>query len=251
MREGARTATTTASPHSAVVELRQYTLRAGQRDVLISIFERHFIEAQEDLGAKVIGHFRDLDNPDRFVWVRGFRDMPSRAAALEAFYTGDVWKEHRDAANDTLVDHENVLLLRPARAGSGFAPRVRAEGDPGAERKGLLAATIYPLVSAVSDELVAFFDDRLKPELVAAGAEVVGAYVTEASENNYPRLAIREGENVFVWFARFPDRAAHQAHVGALGRSRRWRELANELPGRLSAPPQRLRLVPAAKSELA
>ncbi|PYI99292.1 MAG: hypothetical protein DMF00_11300 [Verrucomicrobia bacterium] len=65
-----------------IVELRQYTLHPGKRDVLIDLFDREFVESQEALGMKIIGQFRDLDNPNRFVWLRGFRDMPSRAQAL-------------------------------------------------------------------------------------------------------------------------------------------------------------------------
>src|SRR5438105_14047627 len=108
-----------------VVELRQYTLKPGQRDVLVDIFERHFIEAQEEAGAHVIGHFRDLDHPDRFVWLRGFQDMPARKTALEAFYSSAAWNEQRDAVNETLIDYENVLLLRPATPESGFQSATR------------------------------------------------------------------------------------------------------------------------------
>jgi len=55
-----------------VVELRQYTLKPGKRDVLIDLFEREFIEPQEALGMTVVGQFRDRRSPDRFVWLRGF-----------------------------------------------------------------------------------------------------------------------------------------------------------------------------------
>jgi hypothetical protein len=58
-----------------VVELRQYTLRPGQRDVLVELFDREFVESQEAVGMELIGQFRDLDRPDRFVWLRGFPDM--------------------------------------------------------------------------------------------------------------------------------------------------------------------------------
>src|SRR4051812_35757026 len=61
-----------------VIELRQYTLHPGKRDVLVELFDREFIEPQEALGMRVIGQFRDLDHPDRFVWLRGFKDMASR-----------------------------------------------------------------------------------------------------------------------------------------------------------------------------
>ncbi|HEU5251458.1 MAG TPA: NIPSNAP family protein, partial [Thermoanaerobaculia bacterium] len=55
--------------HSAVVELRQYTLHPGTREVLIDLFEREFVESQEELGMSVIGQFRDLDDTNRFVWL--------------------------------------------------------------------------------------------------------------------------------------------------------------------------------------
>ncbi len=105
----------------SIVELRQYTLHPGQRDVLIDLFDREFVESQEALGMKIIGQFWDLGNPNRFVWLRGFRDMPSRAQALKDFYGGPVGKAHREAANATMIDSDNVLLLHPATATSGFS----------------------------------------------------------------------------------------------------------------------------------
>src|SRR6476469_10671037 len=103
-----------------VVELLQYTLVPNGRETLIALFEREFIETQEATGMTVIGQFRDLNNPDRFVWLRGFSDMDRRAAQLQAFYGGPVWKAHRDAANATMIDSDNVLLLRPTSPTSGF-----------------------------------------------------------------------------------------------------------------------------------
>ena len=87
-----------------IVELRQ-----------IELLDREFVESREAVGMKVLGQFLDLDNPNRFVWLRGFRDMPSRALALKEFYGGPVWKAHREAANTTMIDSDNVLLLRPGR----------------------------------------------------------------------------------------------------------------------------------------
>src|SRR5262245_13320638 len=120
-----------------VGELRQYTLRPGQRDVLIDLFDREFVETQETAGMAIVGQFRDLDKPDRFVWIRGFASMPSRAQALASFYGGPVWKAHRAQANATMIDTGNVLLLRPVTAGSGFPPPAagrphRAPALPGA-----------------------------------------------------------------------------------------------------------------------
>ena len=104
-----------------VVELRQYTLRPGGRDVLVELFDREFVESQEALGMEIVGQFRDLDRPDRFVWLRGFPDMVRRRQALAAFYGGPVWQAHGPAANATMLDSDDVLLLRPATP-VGFAP---------------------------------------------------------------------------------------------------------------------------------
>ena len=50
----------------AVIELRDYLMQPKQRDVLIELFEREFIETQEALGMRVMAHFRDLDRPDHY-----------------------------------------------------------------------------------------------------------------------------------------------------------------------------------------
>jgi hypothetical protein len=116
---------------SGIVELRQYTLKPGQRDVLIDLFEREFVESQEAEGMDIIGTFRGAGDPDRFVWLRGFPDMDARARSLAAFYGGPIWKQHRDAANATMIDSDNVLLLKPASDGAGFpAGGMRARRHP-------------------------------------------------------------------------------------------------------------------------
>jgi hypothetical protein len=132
-------------PCCPIVELRQYTLHPGQRDVLIELFDREFVESQEALGMKVIAQFRDLDNPNRFVWLRGFQDMPSRAQALKDFYGGPVWKAHRETANATMIDSDNVLLLHPATPTSGFSfgNKERPRAGANEARSELIVATIY------------------------------------------------------------------------------------------------------------
>ena len=127
-----------------IVELRRYALRPGARETLIELFDREFVETQEEVGMHVLGQFRDLDDPDAFVWLRGFSDMPTRKRALEAFYGGPAWKQHAGAANATMIDVDNVLLLRPL---SGLALETNGRPAPGstASRPGLFVVTIYPL----------------------------------------------------------------------------------------------------------
>ena len=234
-----------------VVELRQYTLHPGKRDVLIELFDREFVESQEILGMYVIGQFRDLDNPDRFVWLRGFRNMTERAEGLTAFYTGSVWKANREAANATMIDSDNVLLLRPARPESGFLlgsdrPPPCSSEVPAA----LVVATIYYL-DELANDFVDFFEQTLKPVLVDTGASILAYLVTESSANNFPALPVREGENVFIWFSLFWDQMSYQDHCAALFKSARWRgEVSREITRRLRKPPEVLKLSPTARSQL-
>src|SRR5437660_10877146 len=148
-----------------VVELRQYTLHSGKRDVLIDLFDREFVETQEAVGIKAIGQFRDLDHPDRFVWLRGFPDMTSRAKTLTDFYGGPVWKAHREAANATMIDSDNVLLLRPALPTSGFSLENKERSRTGSNEvlKELIVATIYYFGAPLSAGFVEFFEQTLQP----------------------------------------------------------------------------------------
>ena len=236
-----------------IVELRQYTLHPGKRDVLIDLFDREFVESQEALGMKVIGQFRDLDNPNRFVWLRGFRDMPSRAQALKDFYGGPVWKAHREAANATMIDSNNVLLLHPATPTSEFSLGNRNRPKPGSNetRNELIVATIYYFDAPVDTAFVQFFEKAVKPAVTGSGATVLAYFATEHSENTFPALPVREGENVFVWFAHFNDPAAYERHIAALTQSPRWRdEISKELARRLRREPEILKLSPTSRSLL-
>jgi hypothetical protein len=236
-----------------IVELRQYTLHPWKRDVLIDLFDREFVESQEALGIKVIGQFRDLANPNRFVWLRGFRDMPSRAQALTDFYGGPVWKAHREAANATMIDSDNVLLLHPATPTSGFSfgNKTRPPVELNEARSELIVATIYYFDAPVDTSFVEFFENKVKPAVKGAGASVLAYFVTEHSENTFPALPVREGENVFVWFARFNDPAAYERHIAALTQSPRWHdEISKELARRLKREPEILKLSTTTRSLL-
>jgi hypothetical protein len=235
---------------SPIIELRQYTLRPGQREVLIDLFEREFIESQEALGMTILGTFRDLDRPDRFVWIRGFRDMASRAEGLDSFYSGPVWKEHRNAANATMLDSDNVLLLHAARAGSGLDPGDRPRPPKGATEipKRLVVANIYSLAAPVGAEFVDFFDREVLPELQAAGVTVRASYVSETSPNNFPRLPVRENENVFVWFSAFADPSDYERSLARLAQSGKWRTIGAALQAKLKGQPEVLRLQPTSRS---
>src|SRR5688572_13661912 len=239
---------------SPIVDLRQDTLYAGARDDFVALFDRELVETQEAVGMRVIGQFRDLGDPNRFVWLRGYPDMPSRERALTDFYVnGAAWKAHAEAARALFIDTSDALLLRPARPQTGFvlddpARRPTLDSDPG---ESVVVATIYPLAAPVDESFLGFFESTVEPALAAAGASKLASFVSEHSPNNFPRLPLREGENVFVFFAGFASIEAYDRHMTALGRNSEWRSriypaLLRHLRGR----PQILRLAPTSRSQL-
>ena len=229
----------------AVVDLRQYTLHPGLRDTLIDVFDEYFVEGQEAAGMHIVGQFRDLDDPDRFVWIRGFTGMPERAEALNAFYYGPVWREHAATANKTMIDSDNALLLRPVELRDGY-PRLdspRGKDIPDS----VIAGAVYHRASP-DDGFVEFFTDHVVPLLVDGGAEPVAVFETLVAENNFPALPLRD-EVVLAWFARFADDAAYDEHRRRLAASPGWRQVLGEISSRSVKPPQELRLRPTARSQ--
>ena len=215
-----------------VVELRQYTLRHGQRDVLIELFDREFIESQEAVGMEMIGQFRDLDRPDRFVWMRGFPDMQRRREALEAFYGGPIWKTHAAAANATMVDVDDVLLLRPIAPSTGFEPQPRRPAQGRDVPAAHFAVTICSLSEPADPDVLM---RTLLPALGEMTPPSLATFVEEPSENTFPALPVRTGEHVVVLVQRVVDDSWPAPIEPNLA---------------LDAPPLQLRLAPTARSRL-
>jgi hypothetical protein len=239
--------------YSPIIELRMYTLHPGRRDELINLFEREFLETQEAVGIQLIGQFYDLDDPNRFIWLRGFHDMQARAESLHAFYNGPIWKAHRDAANVTMIDSDNVLLLRLPHGTCGFSFKHAHRPPAGSRVKqtGFVTATIYYFGAPVKSGFIQFFENTIKLVLMQAGASILAYFVSEDSPNTYPGLPVREGENVFVWFAGFPDQDAYKNHLARLRESELWNdEITTFLKKQLQAKPEVLRLTPTPRSWL-
>lgn len=252
--ESATVGVRTAAPaleHCAVIELRDYLLQPGQRDVLIALFEREFIETQEACGMRVIAHFRDLDRPDHFVWLRGFTDMAARRRGLEAFYGGATWLAHRSAANATMIDSDNVRLLRHARPvwalASPAAPRPHRDAEA-AGPQSVFVLTIATLAALPDAAFKRTFEREALPLLRECGLMPIAVFETEPAPNDFPRLPVREGEPVVAWLAR--SASAAQADQ-ALARWDASLRAAGVLMPRLGIRQlERMRLQPAARSWL-
>jgi hypothetical protein len=206
-----------------VVELRRYKLQPRRLPDLLAIFECHLIEPQEDSGMTVGGTFADEDDPDCFTWLRGFADDRARVRALETFYDGAVWARHREAANATMVDSDDVLVLRPTQPAHGPAaavPRGEPSDRPRPER--VLVGT-YGL-AADADALEDWFATTGSPAFEDVLGTRVTAWRTDPTPNRFPRLPVRE-ERVLAFLAVFPDGAARDSAAARLAAADAGREL--------------------------
>jgi hypothetical protein len=239
--------TVPATSRCRVFELRQYTLRPGRRDDLVELFERELVAPQEAVGMRVLGTFRDLDDADRFVWLRGFGDMKSRRSGLEAFYGGPVWARYGAEANATMLDSDDVLLLRPTDPPHPLPGGAARSAGSTARRPECVAVTVY-LVRPGDDQLVQWLTQLAGPLLERVLGVPVSTLRTDAADNNFPSLPVRTGESAFVWLAAFDDVQQHGRAMTRLQSDPDW--TGTVLP-RLDAQllgGQELRLAPTATS---
>lgn len=167
-----------------IAELRQYTMVPGRLDELIELFEREFIDTQEAVGSHVVGTFTDLDDPDRFVWIRGFASLDDRIDALRAFYGSQLWADNAVAVNETLIDSDNVLLLQPA-GDRGLPDTPASDGTPSSR---VFGVTVYALELGADDSAA----------VAAVPSSALSVLRTHPGPNTFKGLPVREGEQVIV-----------------------------------------------------
>jgi hypothetical protein len=230
-----------------VIEFRRYTINDGERVHFADYFESYFPEAFQQLGAIAFGQFVERDQRSTFTWIRGFHSIGDRATVNEAFYSGPVWQEHRATLNDRLIDHTNVLLLRPLRPDRGITvlPAVDPVGEPmGAQGVGIaqIFAVEASCMGAVLDQAeTAFASYR------AAGAREAGVLVTLDIPNNFPPLPFRTDGPYLVWLGLVEDDASLRTRLDPL-LERFARSLADT--GGLRGVPERVVLDPTRRSRL-
>ena len=189
------------------MELRRYTLHPGRLPDLLAVFERHLVEPQEESGMTLGGTFADEDDPDSFTWLRGFVEVGDRVRALQAFYGGPVWAQHRDAANAAMVDSDDVLLLRPTRPTHPPAPAVPRGGPDDRPRSERLLVGTCGVTDDDAETAEDWFARSGQPALEDVLGVRVATWRTDPTPNRFPRLPVRR-ERALAWLASFPDGAA-------------------------------------------
>jgi hypothetical protein len=97
-----------------IVEVRSYRIKPGCRAEFIEFFEKRSIPALRSYWMNVIGPFIDLENPNKFVWLRIFPSLEERERMREAFYEGDPWKSELEAIAMPMLESYDVILCEPS-----------------------------------------------------------------------------------------------------------------------------------------
>ncbi len=93
-----------------IVEVRSYRIKPGRRAEFINFFETRSISALRSLGIKVFGPLLDLENPNKFVWLRSFPSLAERDRMKNDFYEGELWKNELEAIAMSMLESYDVIL---------------------------------------------------------------------------------------------------------------------------------------------
>ena len=93
-----------------IVEVRSYRIKPGRRAEFIELFEKRAIPALRAHGMQVLGPLLDVENPNKFVWLRSFPSLEERERMKNDFYGGELWKNELEAIAMPMLDSYDVIL---------------------------------------------------------------------------------------------------------------------------------------------
>ena len=93
-----------------IVEVRSYRIKPGKRAEFIKMFETRSVPALREYGMKIVGPLLDVENPNKFVFLRSFPSLDDRERMKDAFYSSDIWTNELEAIAMPLIDSYDVIL---------------------------------------------------------------------------------------------------------------------------------------------
>lgn len=109
-----------------IVEVRSYRIKPGHREEFIRLFETRAIPALRSHGMKIAGPLIDLENPNKFVWLRSFPSLEERERMKNDFYEGELWKKELEKIAMPLLESYDVILCETS---SGYVFDGPIEGE--------------------------------------------------------------------------------------------------------------------------
>lgn len=93
-------------------ELRQYRMKAGQKENWVKLMEETIIPFQIAQGMVVIGSFTGEQEEDLYVWIRRFESEEQREELYEKVYQSDTWKNEIAPLVGDMLDRSRIVVTR-------------------------------------------------------------------------------------------------------------------------------------------
>jgi hypothetical protein len=188
-----------------VLELRNYLLKPNMVDSFSDYFHSKFVSPMQELGGHTLGEFKIYDTNDRFVWLRGFDDMKTRVNFLNDFYINSpTWKEYGKGANEMMINSDNVYLLKPLHKNN------KLKTD-----KTFTVVDFYVCNNTI-EKAIELFDTAYIPYLKTINVEDITFWVSEMTENDFPRLPVFQDKNLLVTITNYKDKQEYEAKQKAI-----------------------------------
>ncbi|MGA9391349.1 MAG: NIPSNAP family protein [Candidatus Sulfotelmatobacter sp.] len=94
-----------------IIEMRTYKTKPGKRAEFLEIFRSRSIPAHSEIGMKILGPFLSVEDPDTFIFLRGFPDIDSREPMKAKFYEGQLWKTELEKVLMPMLEKYEVVVV--------------------------------------------------------------------------------------------------------------------------------------------
>jgi hypothetical protein len=185
------------SENIQVLEIRNYLLKPNLTDKFRAYFHSKFVAPMNELGGYTLGEFKINSVNDRFVWFRGFTDMKTRIKFLDDFYINSTtWKEYGQGANEMIINSDNVYLLRPLKK-ENYSGLLKTD-------KTFTVVDFYICNNAL-EKVINLFETTYIPFLKNLKIDDITLWVSEMTENDFPRLPVFQDKNLLVSITNYKD----------------------------------------------
>jgi hypothetical protein len=131
--------------------------------------------------------------------------MRTRIKFLNDFYINSpAWKEHGKGANEMMINSDNVYLLKPLNK------NVLLKTD-----KTFTVIDFY-ICNSTIEKVIKLFDTEYIPFLKTINVDDISFWISEMTENDFPRLPVFQDKNLLVAITNFQDKNEYEVKQNAI-----------------------------------
>jgi len=106
-----------------LVELREYEIAEGAMADFVKVFDEEVVPYQTSKGIVFLGSYVSEENPNTFIWLRGFKDQAELDRIYKAIYESEHWLTVIKPKVADILLKKKGTLIRPTSAGQAFIDR--------------------------------------------------------------------------------------------------------------------------------